>query len=101
MWRSILAGQSVLREGIARRVGNGRDTHVWGSPCLANSGDPFLHTDCPDHLRDARVCNLLDESGTWDEELLHDLFVESDVIRILRALLLLLLCRMFGTGEAT
>ncbi|VFQ74389.1 unnamed protein product [Cuscuta campestris] len=33
-WRSIFKAQPLIKQGIRRRVGNGRDTLVWGSPWL-------------------------------------------------------------------
>lgn len=83
IWRSILAGQDILRQGIARRVGNGISTKFWGVPWLNDPIDPFVHTDCPPQLHDAKVANLLDNDGKWNVELLNDIFVESDVVRIL------------------
>jgi len=83
IWRSVLAGQDVLRQGVMRRVGNGVETLVWGAPWLADTGDPNLATPCVDELRTARVCNLFDEHGKWDIDLLRDIFVEQDVSRIM------------------
>ena len=33
-WRSIMAAQSVVREGIKWRVGNGRNIQIWGDKWL-------------------------------------------------------------------
>ncbi|XP_031094434.1 uncharacterized protein LOC115998904 [Ipomoea triloba] len=82
IWRSILSGQEVLREGVARRVGNGKDTPVWGCPWLLDNVDPYVTTACINELRDARVHNLLDSNGCWDYELLHDIFDVEDIPRI-------------------
>ncbi|XP_031127667.1 uncharacterized protein LOC116029767 [Ipomoea triloba] len=84
LWRSILAGQKVLRKGVIRRVGNGVDTLVWGWPWLADSTDSRLHTPCIEELKDTHVSNLLDNNDCWDEDLLRDIFYERDVVRILR-----------------
>ncbi|XP_031101984.1 uncharacterized protein LOC116005889 [Ipomoea triloba] len=84
IWRSILAGQNILREGVVRHVGDGKETSVWGLPWVADTGDPRLITPCVDELRNAQVCNLLNEDGDWDIDLLRDLFVEQDVSRIIR-----------------
>nr|GLL49559.1 uncharacterized protein LOC109160522 [Ipomoea trifida] len=37
-----------------------------------------------DYLKETRVCNLLDTSGSWDLELLRDIFTDHDVERIRR-----------------
>ncbi|XP_019150689.1 PREDICTED: uncharacterized protein LOC109147522 [Ipomoea nil] len=83
-WRSILAGQSVLREGVMRRIGDGADTFVWGNPWLAHESEPSLRTACVVELRDAKVCQLLTHEGTWDEDVVQDIFVAQDIDRILR-----------------
>ncbi|XP_031101846.1 uncharacterized protein LOC116005747 [Ipomoea triloba] len=83
IWRSILAGQVVLRDGVARRIGDGKDTLVWDCPWLANSVDPYIRTACMNELRETHVSNLLDTDGTWDLELLHDIFYEQDIPRII------------------
>nr|GMD50577.1 uncharacterized protein LOC109160522 [Ipomoea batatas] len=77
-------GQEVLRAGVARRVGDGKDTNVWGCPWLADGADPFIRTHCRAELANTRVCNLLDNMGKWDSELLSDIFDPYDVPRILK-----------------
>ncbi|XP_031111845.1 uncharacterized protein LOC116015819 [Ipomoea triloba] len=86
IWRSILAGKALLREGVVRRVGDGKDTKIWGWPWLADSSTPMLHTPVAEELKDACVSGLLNESGAWDSEVVKDLFLDSDVNRILSTL---------------
>ncbi|XP_031131672.1 uncharacterized protein LOC116033057 [Ipomoea triloba] len=83
IWRSILAGQNLLREGVLRRVGDGKDTIVWGWPWLADSVDSALQTGCIEELKEAKVCNLMTANGDWDDEVVRDLFSSYDVPRIL------------------
>ncbi|XP_019160712.1 PREDICTED: uncharacterized protein LOC109157266 [Ipomoea nil] len=83
MWRSILAGQHVLKAGLARRIGNGRNTKIWDWPWLADRINTALNTVPLDHLREERVSGLLNEDGQWDVELIRDLFDADDVRRIL------------------
>nr|GMD06259.1 uncharacterized protein LOC109186235 [Ipomoea batatas] len=80
--QGLWQGQSVLRAGVARRIGDGKDTLVEGVPWLADTDDPFVHSPCTDELAHARVCNLLDGTGNWDNELLCDIFEPQDVQRI-------------------
>ncbi|XP_019197063.1 PREDICTED: uncharacterized protein LOC109190915 [Ipomoea nil] len=70
MWRSILAGQSVMKEGLARWIGDGRDTKIWGWSWLADHANPALTTAPVDLLRDATVNGLMDVEGQWDEGVL-------------------------------
>ncbi|XP_019156592.1 PREDICTED: uncharacterized protein LOC109153209 [Ipomoea nil] len=83
IWRSILAGQQVLKLGVARRIGDGRDTKIWGWNWLAGQTDLALVTPCVDELREARVHGLLDARDQWDEDIIRDLFLPADVVRIL------------------
>ncbi|XP_031124312.1 uncharacterized protein LOC116027022 [Ipomoea triloba] len=83
IWRSILAGQSLLREGVMRRIGDGTDSLIWGWPWLMDPVNPGLNTPCIDSLAHAKVSGLFTEAGTWDEDVVRDLFVPSDVPRIL------------------
>ncbi|XP_019191707.1 PREDICTED: uncharacterized protein LOC109186235 [Ipomoea nil] len=83
IWRSILAGQEVLKLGLARRIGDGVDTKIWGWPWLANSSNPAINTPCVDELQDARVSGLLTDRGCWDAEIVSDIFQVEDVQRIL------------------
>ncbi|XP_019186462.1 PREDICTED: uncharacterized protein LOC109181162 [Ipomoea nil] len=83
IWRSIMAGQQVLRLGIARRIGNGLDTKIWGWNWLAGTNNEPLHTPCAEHLREARVRGLFDAHGRWDVDIVRDIFLDVDVRRIL------------------
>ncbi|XP_019189009.1 PREDICTED: uncharacterized protein LOC109183383 [Ipomoea nil] len=65
LWRSILASQELLHGGLIRRVGDGKDTLVWGQACLADASIGPLTTPC---ARDAKVCQLMTSDGTWDLE---------------------------------
>nr|GMD72664.1 uncharacterized protein LOC109162712 [Ipomoea batatas] len=70
-------------EGVVRRIGDGAETRIWGTPWLADPHDPRLHTLCIADLEHATVSGLLDHSGTWDEDVVKDLFVATDVPSIL------------------
>ncbi|XP_019168390.1 PREDICTED: uncharacterized protein LOC109164092 [Ipomoea nil] len=83
LWRSILAGQSLLQLGAARRIGNGKDSRIWGWPWLADACSSTLDTPCIEELREAKVDGLINDHGSWDEDILHDLFNDTDVPRIL------------------
>ncbi|XP_019172094.1 PREDICTED: uncharacterized protein LOC109167528 [Ipomoea nil] len=83
IWRSIRASQDLLRKGVMRRVSDGKDTAVWGQPWLLDITNPCLLTHEIEELKDARVSNLLDGNGRWDEELIRDIFYPQDVPRIL------------------
>ncbi|XP_019178261.1 PREDICTED: uncharacterized protein LOC109173479 [Ipomoea nil] len=83
LWRSIMAGQELLKRGAARRIGNGEGSKIWEWPWLADTIHPRLTTSCINHLRDQPVASLLTSQGTWDVAILHGLFTPKDVPRIL------------------
>ncbi|XP_019181990.1 PREDICTED: uncharacterized protein LOC109177143 [Ipomoea nil] len=87
LWRSIIAGQEILKMGVARRIGDGADTRIWGWGWLSDDSNPYLHTPCIDELRDARVSGLLTAEGNWDTDVVRDIFVDNDVQRILATLI--------------
>ncbi|XP_019167296.1 PREDICTED: uncharacterized protein LOC109163029 [Ipomoea nil] len=84
-WRSIMAAKGLICSGVRRRVGNGKSTSVWGHPWLQDEEDPMIQIEMPPQLSSARVVNLIDqETGTWDHDLLTDIFEPNDVARILK-----------------
>ncbi|XP_019162017.1 PREDICTED: uncharacterized protein LOC109158585 [Ipomoea nil] len=83
LWRSIHAGQAILREGVIRRIGDGTDTLIWGRPWVADASNGALRTPCVEELREAKVSNLMTPDGEWDLDVIQDLFLEPDIVRIL------------------
>ncbi|VFQ78135.1 unnamed protein product [Cuscuta campestris] len=81
---SILKAQPLIRQGVRRRVGNGRNTLVWGSPWLLDSDNPTIMTD-QQFMPNFPVNFLKDPvTGGWNESLLHSYFNARDVMEILR-----------------
>lgn len=83
-WRSIIHGREMLTQGLLKRVGNRRDTHVWYDNWILMSTPkpPRYRTDGVDLT--LKVCDLIHARyGTWDAERIHHLFVEEDANHIL------------------
>ena len=80
-WRSIMAAQHIVREGIKWRVGNGNSIRIWGDKWLPTipthkvaSPRLFLH---PDTL----VGEIIDhENVWWKTEALAALFLPYEVL---------------------
>lgn len=78
-WRSILRGVQALKEGIIWRVGDEESIRIWEDPWI-----PRGVTRRPITPRGAviltKVSELIDPlTGSWDNELLEDIFREDDV----------------------
>ncbi|XP_019183735.1 PREDICTED: uncharacterized protein LOC109178652 [Ipomoea nil] len=84
-WRSIMAAKSIICSGVRRRIANGESTLIWTHPWLLDEQDPMVQTEMPIQLREAKVVGLIDQqTGTWDNDILTDLFQPTDVERIMR-----------------
>ncbi|XP_019194227.1 PREDICTED: uncharacterized protein LOC109188138 [Ipomoea nil] len=84
-WRSILAAQKLICGGVRRRIGNGQSTLIWDHPWLHDESRPQILTEKPPQLAQAKVVGLLDQlTGTWDKDILTDIFIPEDVERILK-----------------
>jgi hypothetical protein len=82
-WRSIVQGIKASRKGIIWRVGDGEQIRIWEDPWL-----PRGATRRPITPRGAallsKVSELIDPvTGSWDVQLLNDIFWEEDVKEIM------------------
>ncbi|XP_050222666.1 uncharacterized protein LOC126672755 [Mercurialis annua] len=84
VWRSIFATQKVMRRGVRVRIGDGKSTNIWQDPWLIDKSSGFILSDHRPNLNDSKVWQLFkEETREWDLEILRDLFVEEDQVRIL------------------
>jgi hypothetical protein len=82
-WRSIVRGLQALQVGLIWRVGDGSQIKIWEDPWIHNgvSRRPITPKG---HTLVTKVAELLNpESGTWDEEMVRDIFWTEDVRHIL------------------
>jgi len=82
-WRSLLRGLKALEKGMIWRVGNGLQIRIWDDPWI-----PEGITRRPRTPRGAvllsKVAELIDPlTGTWDQQLIRDIFWEEDAVNIL------------------
>lgn len=82
-WRAIIQGREVLKQGLIRRVGDGRTTEVWHDQWIKGTATmkPICRlTEDPVHL----VVDLVDEnSGEWNVELIRKMFIAPDAEAII------------------
>ena len=66
VWRALMEGKDVLKQGLMRRIGTGEDTHIWDMNWLP--GDGLLRPVCCMHDDPPqRVSELIDShTRMWD-----------------------------------
>jgi hypothetical protein len=77
-----MAGKNTFKRGYIWRVGTGSDINIWQDPWLPNSPNGRVLSRRNNVIID-KVEDLIDPgTGSWDEQLLHDIFYPIDVRRI-------------------
>ncbi|KAK1392403.1 hypothetical protein POM88_011459 [Heracleum sosnowskyi] len=75
--------QSVLKQGLARRIGTGRNVNILADPWLPNDEDPYVYT-VNEALTVKMVSSLMITGhNQWDVDLLADFFEDRDTNLIL------------------
>ncbi|WVZ48964.1 hypothetical protein U9M48_000349 [Paspalum notatum var. saurae] len=82
-WRSILQGLKLVKKGLIWRIRDGSSLNIWKDAWVPRSWSRQVITP-RGHSVLTRVSNLIDPStGTWDEELVKEIFWEEDAELIL------------------
>ncbi|CAL1358763.1 unnamed protein product [Linum trigynum] len=84
-WRSILAAQKAVKEGIRWRVGNGSDINIWSDCWVAGAKEANyrLTTPKPNSGGLTRVIDLIDhEKREWRDNMLQNFFNMEDRMKI-------------------
>lgn len=83
-WQSILKGLETFKKGYIWRVGSGEDIKIWSDPWIPSSPDRKVITPRGQTIL-TKVCELIDQvQGTWDEDLVRNIFNPVDARRILQ-----------------
>ncbi|WOG87677.1 hypothetical protein DCAR_0206908 [Daucus carota subsp. sativus] len=83
VWRSILAAQNILSQGMGCRVGDGKSISIVNDPWLPSSDSPYVVTES-EAIQNQKVSSLmLPDVRRWDEDLVRDIFVPRDANIIL------------------
>ena len=82
-WRSIVFGRELLRKGLLKSIGKGLSSYVWVDKWIMDGEPrrPFSKQILFDV--NLKALELIDQNGQWRVEMLHDLFPENEVKRIL------------------
>jgi hypothetical protein len=82
IWRSILDGRDVLRQGLIRRIGTGEETNIWDVNWLPHDGllrPVTCILDTNTREKPQLVCDLIDATSmSWNQELLQEVFLPMD-----------------------
>ena len=83
IWRSILEAKQIVRAGSHIRIGDGKNTYIWGDPWFPSVENGIINSSTQSGLEEARVSGLMKVNEiVWDLDVLRDLFFEEDVKRI-------------------
>lgn len=83
-WQSILAGLECFKKGYIWRVGDGTQINIWSDHWIPGSNNLKVQTPRGSTLLStvSELINPID--GTWDRNLIEDIFWQIDVQRILQ-----------------
>jgi hypothetical protein len=83
-WQSLVAGIQTFKRGCIWRVGSGESIEIWKDPWIPGSPDRKVVTPRGACILN-KVADLIDPiTGTWDLQLITDIFHPIDVNRILQ-----------------
>jgi hypothetical protein len=83
IWRAIHEGLGVLKQGLIRRIGNGKSTHMWEHNWIPREEHMRPITSRGDDEK-VLVSDLIDStSACWKEDMLNATFLPMDVHAIM------------------
>ncbi|VAI44478.1 unnamed protein product [Triticum turgidum subsp. durum] len=84
IWRAILEGRDILKQGLIRRIGNGQTTSIWDHNWIPKESSlrPIvsLVQDPPERVAEL----MLPAMAAWNEQLVRFVFLPTDAEAILR-----------------
>lgn len=79
MWRSILESHEAVRNGCRRKIGDGKETWIWGSPWLPFENNGLLTSPMNRELEKGLVEGLMvEDHSSWDRDIVNELCNERD-----------------------
>ncbi|KAL8090281.1 hypothetical protein AgCh_039666 [Apium graveolens] len=77
-WRSVWEAREVVSAGACWQIRSGGDVNIIGQPWLANTGNPYISTEC-EAIQNNKVQGLMCiDKREWDKEVILDLFNRRD-----------------------
>lgn len=84
IWRAVLEGRDILKQGIIRRIGNGQSTNIWDHNWIPKQGSLWpivsLVHDPPQLVSDL----LLPAMASRNEMLIRSMFLPTDAKAIMK-----------------
>lgn len=84
IWRAILEGRDILRQGIIRRIGNGQTTDIWDDNWIPKEASLRPITSLVSNPPRMVSELLLPATASWNEELIRATFLPINGEAILR-----------------
>ncbi|KAL5565829.1 hypothetical protein UlMin_028993 [Ulmus minor] len=82
MWRSILWGRELYKQGLRCKIGSGQNTYIYHDCWLPRDG--IFRISSPRVLGEfAKVSSLITASGSWDSSIIRESFHEDEAEAIL------------------
>lgn len=85
IWRSLLAAKGVVADGIAWRVGNGRDINMAGDRWIGVESQSIPEQLIDEEWQGEGVDKLIDaeEQRRWKHDLIHQIFTPGDAKKLI------------------
>jgi hypothetical protein len=86
VWRSFMAAQPVLQNGLIWRVGEGNDIGIWTDRWVPKPTTYKIHSPRMELDRNARVLELIDhDTRRWKDDMILRIFLD-DEAKIIRSI---------------
>ena len=83
VWRAILDGREIMKQGIIRRIGNGENTNIWSDNWIPRKEMLRPYGSCQNNPP-ALVSDLIDHTAAvWDMQRLQEVCLPIDIPAIL------------------
>ena len=83
IWRAIIEGRDIMKQGIIKRIGNGQSTRIWEDNWLPRS-EMLKPYGCLIQNPPELVSELIDPTtATWNKHLVEQIFLPMDAKVIL------------------
>jgi hypothetical protein len=64
-WRSLMASQALLNNGLLWRIGDGQDVKIWGTHWISMPTNFTMQLPIHGFDKEARVKDLIDQNTKW------------------------------------